>query len=647
MHVSFNKHNYTSHEKNYQEKFRTNSEIFNFIALCEKIFGLSANLKQKGANRVFQIILREVLLRADGCSHQLGNNYIATSAGVVIRQVQRITKNLAAHGIITIIPHPYKGRNAYCISQNFKINEIKQALKHLIPALDDTWLQAYKNISAKNKQIISEESEQHELNLEVKRLERAAQSSRLNRWSLSNMELEQNIPPFLDDLQKMSPFSKMNNITNLRETDDGVMLDEPDWLIAAGTPIVSDIVSVLKINNQKQRATTALPHSQNIFLKNDRPQYQQQVSSLKHETLYTKTILAIADELKSIRPTIWGQIQLIRFTEAAILHADYVLLNSKKVIDNPWTYFIGICKKYSEENNLEVKWSLSVNLAKQYSMPATGPFIDESFKPNKPAAVKKSYGKPQEGVAVDEVVHRKRIIAENKKRAEKTVVISEREKLQGPLDAMLKQVELSPNMRFIFQCSIDDYRKQLQALDEAEKTVDKGLLEVLSDKNSVENIMSKTQNPSQFTPSTRLDDNLGREIKHSSPLTSGDDIGFKPIAQSLIKFKPTNSNGCVPAIVDVHDNNDTDSADDYGFDMDPFGDRQVEPYHWSMHAKEHISWFTENLSKLPDDYDKTYILIKQTLSSTPSLQAERIVVEVISNLKRILDEEGNQERAAR
>jgi hypothetical protein len=107
-------------------------------------------------------------------------------------------------------------------------------------------------------------------------------------------------------------------------------------------------------------------------------------------------------------------------------------------------------------------------------------------------------------------------------------------------------------------------------------------------------------------------------------------------------------------IGEEHGNSSSDSDIDYS--VDPFGDRnepvtkrhdlthpQSEEYTWPSRTNALIAWFITNLKNLPDDYEKTYMLIKQILTSKASPKNEAILFDVISNLKRILDEEANSD----
>lgn len=99
--------------------------------------------------------------------------------------------------------------------------------------------------------------------------------------------------------------------------------------------------------------------------------------------LYSSVFIPITKNLKSIRVTVWGQIRLSCYPEAAILYADAELLKTNKQLTNRFKYFCGIADSFCKENELPVDWSGMFRLARENGMPDLGPFYDPEFVPVK------------------------------------------------------------------------------------------------------------------------------------------------------------------------------------------------------------------------------------------------------------------------
>lgn len=114
-------------------------------------------------------------------------------------------------------------------------------------------------------------------------------------------------------------------------------------------------------------------------------------NSLKKEekimqALYNENIIPYWRELKSVRPTIWGQVYLSAFPEEVVLHADKVTLNCKKNLAtnlDRWRYLLSVCKSYCKDNDIETSWPQAFDTGKELGMPNDGPFFDDSFIPVK------------------------------------------------------------------------------------------------------------------------------------------------------------------------------------------------------------------------------------------------------------------------
>lgn len=98
--------------------------------------------------------------------------------------------------------------------------------------------------------------------------------------------------------------------------------------------------------------------------------------------LYDK-ILPYLDKLKSVRPTIWGQVMLSAYPEEVVLHADNVTINCKKLQTNMerWKYLCSVAKTYCQQNEIEIEWRLVFDEAKQMGMPREPLYFDEKFIP--------------------------------------------------------------------------------------------------------------------------------------------------------------------------------------------------------------------------------------------------------------------------
>lgn len=549
MTTSTNIHNHTQARLTNQVNFKNNSRTLYFIDSAMDYFALTKNLTQKGPSKVMDYILWLGYFNAS-LSASVSQLNIAKACGLSIRQVRRIVEDLIAQGflsskdtVVILTNGEYRKITTYNINILFSDKLIRIRLQYLLRNLCEDTLKR-KMDSYKAKVEYKESRSKQEYIDECFNL--------LTSNTPLKKVLSKNSLAFQETLysnEKKCPVDLERNIyTHTHEEfvcDDGAVVSQESRQAVADILFGSETVTVFKKNNQKQNNKTVLSLSLNSFLKNNSSQYQQQVSSMKNETLYTKTILPVTDQLKSIRPTIWGQIKLMGYTEEAILYADSVLLACKKNIKNPWTYFIGICKKYSEENNLEVKWSLVITLSKQYSMPNEGPFIDESFVPTHPVHVssRKTYNnysqsnqtKPRE-LSFDEMM--------KSQWKDERVDLDREKELRG---AQLELSSLASTNPFaaILMRGINELSQ--------EKTTNEPLIQVESDKNTGENIMSK--NPD----STHITSYLKSLIASPMPINKLTDKYAQPVT------KP-------------HDLIEDDLGYDEAYDLlgvnDPFGDRE-------------------------------------------------------------------------
>ncbi len=199
-------------------------------------------------------------------------------------------------------------------------------------------------------------------------------------------------------------------------------------------------------------------------------------------------------ELKSIKPTIAGWVRLSSFPKQAVLEVDKRMHRNKERPRNPWNYFVAAVNKYCQENGLATNWQLGNELKQKYNVTDEGPFVDESFVPSPPVYVPsrrthsgyKSPSNQQEAV-FDEVAHRNRIIAENKKLSESSHVDRniENEILGCEAEVSLLAASKNPFAMMLM--------KRIESIKNGE---DKPLA---SDKTRTENIMSKTHSPTHVS----------------------------------------------------------------------------------------------------------------------------------------------------
>jgi hypothetical protein len=100
------------------------------------------------------------------------------------------------------------------------------------------------------------------------------------------------------------------------------------------------------------------------------------------QELYGQKIIPYVEELKSIRPTTWGQVYLSAFPKEVVLHADQVTLkNVKKLSTNldRWKYLLSVCKGYCKDNDIQTSWPAAFDVGKELGMPAGGPYFDDNF----------------------------------------------------------------------------------------------------------------------------------------------------------------------------------------------------------------------------------------------------------------------------
>ncbi|MGJ0429614.1 hypothetical protein [Methylobacter sp.] len=478
MIISTNTHNHTHVPKSNQANFKNNLEKLKFKEKALDYFSLTAKLRRKWPNRVMDFILFLAFVNARPDVKVSQQTLIRVGRlHLCDRQLKRIIKDLVSLGFITRSEYKYRKVSTYSINLLFFDKEIRLSLKHLLKNLDDKVLaRKQKNYEAKKKsqeEVYNRAYEEEFFSL------LGNKDSKLNKYSLADKTRSDNSFS-ISNFQKMSPISikEIYTYTHEAETDDGVVMvtEEPDWLVAAGTPIDSSTASGFK-ENRSEIETVSL--SLNSFLKNSSSVPEQQVSVMKHETLYSKNIIAVVDQLKSVRPTIWGQIKMSAYPDEAILYADQQLLKAKKDIRDRFGYFMKVCKSYCDERGLDVKWAMAINLGKQYSMPANGPWIDELFVADRPVVAIKSIHpsqtfNPQANIKIKEELIR-------------NAHLNPQEELAKAEQEMRAIAQNNPMMAFILGDLLKNIEKK-----ETEKPEDRPVLELASDNNRTENIMSKS-----------------------------------------------------------------------------------------------------------------------------------------------------------
>lgn len=98
-------------------------------------------------------------------------------------------------------------------------------------------------------------------------------------------------------------------------------------------------------------------------------------------------------EVKSINLTDFGRIRLSRFPQEAVEAIDIQLSQSNKDLTSPFGWFYNACKRYCEENNIEVDSMVESKLKIAYNITSDLPTLENNkINRAKKSASKQSYG---------------------------------------------------------------------------------------------------------------------------------------------------------------------------------------------------------------------------------------------------------------
>ncbi len=291
-------------------------------------------------------------------------------------------------GHLTVIKK-YRQCNTYILNELFFDDYIRRSLRHLLPQLHDEKLSRRKE-------------------------EAALMHESLLAFRYMNIKTVSNIKIYSDchwqkdtNTQKMSPFLK-GNIT-MRA---GASFDEEKWSNEfSDSDFYSGIDMDWKEKGQKEKREPQKEYIESIFLIPD--QISPEDINNKNDTHMKKEISMKTYELKSIKPTLFGQIRLLAFPEAVVYEIDRRIVRMKERPQKPWQYFISSCKRYCEENGIDIDWNIMQQLAGKYCMPDFGPFIDESFIPIQIQSKSKSNNLSQKSYDMGKAQENERIMTQN------------------------------------------------------------------------------------------------------------------------------------------------------------------------------------------------------------------------------------------
>jgi hypothetical protein len=346
--ISLNTYNSIQRQFIRQEKLSSKSKTSHSLEAARQYFQLTrrGKAKRKSLLLFVQWIINQRIKYETVFAQQ---QTIADDLGIHVRHLRKLIRQLKVDGWLTVIEthglcniyilHPIFDDRAFCIGMNYAFNNL------LVDK--EMYRVMHNSIYVQNE---------------------------LSKKRITDIKEYQYQETVFED-ERFVP----------QKTDRGI-LDE----IFGSTK--SDYAKMPSIYKKEYIQKKDTKNSSDISYKIDSDDIDILISNKKEgsimQDLYSEKIIPYVDELKSIRPTIWGQIKLSAYPKEVVLHADIVTLNCKKQLATAfdrYKYFMSVCATYCRENQISTSWPLAIEIGKQLKMPDLGPFFDESFVPVKAA----------------------------------------------------------------------------------------------------------------------------------------------------------------------------------------------------------------------------------------------------------------------
>ena len=371
MYISIDTHNYIPSHQISQENYSYSQNIPLPSKFLEENYILPSKGK-KYRNAEMQFIDIVILLcPTKGSSVQLSSSQIS---GLIKKERsaanegrRRAINNGAVNVVRKQLGPKLWASNIYSLPDEWYDEQVRQRMRIVFPNLDDSIAQPKRdriNYRSGNRQVMRE-------NLRVQKARRMSE--------LDNFESHEICPEDIDIPSDSSReavakilFTENENLSPKKEQD----LQKTDILLKGNIYIQKNNINFNKIIS-KNNITKLLINKLSKNINNN--------NSLKGkpmQDLYSTDIISYWRQLKSIRPTLWGQLYLSAFPEEIVLHADKVTLNCKKNLAtnlDRWKYLLSVCKGYSKDNEIEPDWLGVFNEAKNMNMPQNAVFFDDTF----------------------------------------------------------------------------------------------------------------------------------------------------------------------------------------------------------------------------------------------------------------------------
>jgi len=277
---------------------------------------------------------------------KMSQSWLAKKLGVSRQYVNEILSKFESLGIIKMWYH-HKGVSHYKLS-SFFTNHMIALLSYLWRAIPLSLLVSYTASDAtieKSRQFINNVNKNNNNNINNKTL-----------YSKEGQQIDNELA------------QKINNIINKHQKNNK----------QEKITIRTDLVKNNSINLNEKAIQDLKKSTINI---NNKTINNKGIGSME-VGLYEKYVLSWVDEIKSIRPTIWGQVMLSAYPKEVVLLADKAVLRCKKPLEtnmDKWKYLLSVCKIHSEQNKIQTSWPMAFEIGKELGMPNSGPFVDPLF----------------------------------------------------------------------------------------------------------------------------------------------------------------------------------------------------------------------------------------------------------------------------
>lgn len=369
--ISINTYNHIQRQFIRQENLSSKLKTSFTLQYGQKYFILPAKGKRflKGQEKFIQWLINQGIKYETIFAQQ---QTIADDIGIHVRHLRKIIKKLKADGWLTVIEttglcniyvlHPIFSDRAFCIGMNYVFENLLVD-KDMYRMMNES---KYVH-NELNKKGDIREIQSHQYQDTIYEDERFVPKE-TDRAALDEIFGQ----PVSNKIIQKSDSLKMPSIYNNEYTSKNYI----NFSINFNKIISKNNITKLLINKL----------SKNINNNNSQKGKPMQ-------DLYSTDIISYWRQLKSIKPTLWGQLYLSAFPEEIVLHADKVTLNCKKNLAtnlDRWKYLLSVCKGYSKDNDVEPDWLGVFNEAKNMGMPQNAVFFDDTFTPVKEMAPQKA-----------------------------------------------------------------------------------------------------------------------------------------------------------------------------------------------------------------------------------------------------------------